>query len=159
MMTERQLDPGHRRVQSVLCTLGPILIVLALAFIVLGIGGIFLVGPVSIVLAFLGMTLMFVGSVMTMFGFIGRVARYEAGEVAPVARDTFNYMAEGTQEGVRAVAGAIGQGLRAREDRAVSRRSGSVVTSVMPCWRRRRSSAVSAARPLARRSLVLSAAS
>jgi RNA polymerase subunit RPABC4/transcription elongation factor Spt4 len=32
--------------------------------------------------------------------------------MAPVVKDTFNYMAEGTEEGVKTVAGAIGEGLR-----------------------------------------------
>ena len=43
---------------------------------------------------------------------MGRVARYQAQQIAPVAKDTFNYMAEGTQEGIKTVVGAIGEGLR-----------------------------------------------
>jgi len=111
-VTERKIDPGHKRARNVLRTLGPILVVLALVFIVLGIAGIFIVSPISIVLAFVGMPLLFVGSVMTMSGFIGRMARYQAGEMAPVAKDTFNYVAEGTSEGVKTMASALGQGLR-----------------------------------------------
>ena len=42
---------------------------------------------------------------------MGAVARYQAGEVAPVAKDRFNFMAEGTQEGVKTVASAVGEGL------------------------------------------------
>jgi RNA polymerase subunit RPABC4/transcription elongation factor Spt4 len=94
-------------------TLGPILIMVGLVLILLGIAGVFLVGPISIIVfPFVGTPLLFVGGVMTMFGFIGRMARYQAEEVAPVAKDTFNYMAEGTQDGIKTVAGAIGQGLR-----------------------------------------------
>ena len=59
-----------------------------------------------------GMPVMFVGAVCSMMGFGGALARYHAGEDAPVATDTFNYMAEGTQDGVRTVASAIGDGLR-----------------------------------------------
>jgi len=58
------------------------------------------------------MPLLFVWAVLCMFGFMGRVARYQAAEMAPVAKDAFNYMADGTKEGVRTVAGAIGEGLR-----------------------------------------------
>jgi membrane protease subunit (stomatin/prohibitin family) len=46
-----------------------------------------------------------------MFGFMGAVARYQAGEIAPVGKDTFNYMAHGTQGGVRTMASAVGAGL------------------------------------------------
>jgi len=42
---------------------------------------------------------------------MGKVARYAAGEMAPVGKDTFNYVAKGTQEGVKAFAGALGEGL------------------------------------------------
>lgn len=49
---------------------------------------------------------------MTKFGFMGAIIRYQAGEVTPVGKDTFNYMAEGTKDGVRTVATAIGAGLR-----------------------------------------------
>ena len=44
---------------------------------------------------------------------MGKVARYMAQETAPVGKDTFNYMAEGTSEGVETLAGAIGRGLSA----------------------------------------------
>ena len=43
---------------------------------------------------------------------MGKVMRYGAQEIAPVAKDTFNYMAEGTSEGVKTMASALGQGLR-----------------------------------------------
>lgn len=111
-MTERPLDAGHTKTRKILCTVGPILVVLGLLLIVLGIAGIFLVGPVCIVLAFVGMPVLFAGSAMSMFGFVGRMARYQAQEVAPVAKDTFNYMAHGTSDGVRTMASALGQGLR-----------------------------------------------
>jgi len=106
------LDPSHTKTRNTLRTVGPILILVGLALIVLGIAGIFLVGPVCIVLAFVGMPVLFVGSSMSMFGFVGRMARYQAQEVAPVAKDTFNYMAHGTSHGVRTMASALGQGLR-----------------------------------------------
>jgi RNA polymerase subunit RPABC4/transcription elongation factor Spt4 len=111
-VTERQLDPDHSRARGVLRTVGPILLTLGLLCIVIGCAGIFAVGPFSILFAFIGMPLLFIGSVMTMFGFMGRVARYQAQEMAPVAKDTFNYISDGTSEGVRTMASALGQGLR-----------------------------------------------
>jgi hypothetical protein len=54
-----------------------------------------------------------VGGALCKFAFLGAVSRYVAGETAPVAKDTFNYLADGTKDGVRDIAGAIGQGLSA----------------------------------------------
>jgi hypothetical protein len=62
--------------------------------------------------AFVGMPLLFVGGVLTMFGFIGAVQRYVAGESAPVAKDVVNYMGENTQPGVKAIARAVAQGIK-----------------------------------------------
>lgn len=45
------------------------------------------------------------------------MAHYPANEYARVATDTFNYMAEGTQDGIRTVASAIGGGLRGETGR------------------------------------------
>ena len=62
--------------------------------------------------AFLGMPLVFAGGVMAMFGFMGAAQRYVAGETAPVAKDVVNYMGENTQPGVKAIARAVGQGIK-----------------------------------------------
>jgi hypothetical protein len=35
------------------------------------------------------MPILFVGTAMCMFGFMGALARYQAGEVAPVGKDAF----------------------------------------------------------------------
>lgn len=62
--------------------------------------------------AFLGMPLLFVGGVMTMFGFLGAVNRYVAGESAPVAKDVVNYMGENVQPGVKSIAKAVTEGIK-----------------------------------------------
>jgi hypothetical protein len=62
-------------------------------------------------LAFIGMPLMFFGGVLCQFGFIGAVARFIAGETAPVASDTVNYMAEETKGAVETVAKAAAKGV------------------------------------------------
>ena len=62
--------------------------------------------------AFLGMPLLFVGSAMTMFGFLGAMNRFVAGESAPVAKDVVNYMGENMQPGVKAIAKAVAEGLQ-----------------------------------------------
>jgi len=62
--------------------------------------------------AFLGMPLLFVGGAMTMFGFMGAVQRYVAGESAPVAKDVVNYMGENIQPGVKSIAKAVTEGIK-----------------------------------------------
>ena len=62
-------------------------------------------------LAFIGMPLMFVGVVLCQFGFFGAVARFIAGESAPVAADTINYMAGETKGAVETVAKAAAKGV------------------------------------------------
>lgn len=61
---------------------------------------------------FLGMPLLFVGGVMTMFGFLGAAQRYVAGEAAPVAKDVVNYMGENIQPGVKSIAKAVTEGIK-----------------------------------------------
>jgi len=62
-------------------------------------------------LFFVGMPLMFLGGVMSQYGFMGAAARYIAGETAPVATDTFNYVAEETQAAVQTVARSAAKGI------------------------------------------------
>jgi hypothetical protein len=57
------------------------------------------------------MPLLWLGGVLCGAGFIGAAARYMAGESAPVAKDTFNYMAVETKDGVKTVTTAMGEGL------------------------------------------------
>jgi hypothetical protein len=61
--------------------------------------------------AFVGMPILFVGTAICMFAFLGALTRYQAAEVAPVGKDTFNYLAKSTKEGVQTVATAVGAGL------------------------------------------------
>jgi membrane protease subunit (stomatin/prohibitin family) len=57
------------------------------------------------------MPLMFFGFVFSNLGFMGSILRYHVRETAPVGKDAINYMAEGTQEGVKTMARAVGSGL------------------------------------------------
>ncbi len=60
--------------------------------------------------AIVGLPLIGIGAAMIQLGYYGAVFRYFSGEVTPVARDTFNAMAEGTQSGMETVAQALGRG-------------------------------------------------
>ena len=62
-------------------------------------------------LMFIGMPLMFAGSVLCMFGFMGAAFRFVAGETAPVGADTVNYLAEETKGAVETVAKSAAKGI------------------------------------------------
>jgi hypothetical protein len=113
---ETKLDPKHTSTRQTLRVLGPTVAGIGVLLIVIGIGSFFAsfgsFGPPRYFwCAFLGMPLLFAGLVLSGFAFQGAMARYQAGEVAPVAKDTLNYLAEGTQEGARTMAAAMGEGL------------------------------------------------
>ena len=110
-------SPKHKSVRTFLRIAGPLiaitgllLIVIAFISFVTAMGG--YEPPKYFWCAFVGMPLLFIGNVMSKFGYIGAVARYLASEAAPVAKDTVNYMAEETQQGVRTVARAVAEGIQ-----------------------------------------------
>ena len=115
---EERIDPGHRRPQTVLRVVGPVVFGIGVLLTVIAIAsfGVAIVSgrpPVLFVLAFFGLPLVFAGTIMTFVGYMGKIARYTQAETAPVAKDTFNYLAGGTQEGAKTVAAAIGEGIGA----------------------------------------------
>jgi len=116
MYEEQKINPKHREIRRVLRIAGPLAAAVGLLLIAVGVGS-FLAAfggngpPRFFWCAFLGMPILFLGTAMCMFGFLGAVARYQAGEVAPVGKDTFNYLAEGTKGGVQTMAAAVGAGL------------------------------------------------
>lgn len=120
MSDEEKIDPGHRKVVAVLRIVGPLF--LAMGGLCMLVAFIELVGvmndmhsgpPCLFWLFFIGMPLLFIGFVMTLAGFAGKIARFQAAQYAPVAKDTLNYMAEGTQDAVKTVARAVGEGVGA----------------------------------------------
>jgi hypothetical protein len=116
-MSQEKIDPGHSTVRNTLRVVGPIIGGAGVLLIVIGIASFFMAfggsePPKYFWCAFLGMPLAFVGGVMISYGYMGKVMRYYAQEAAPPIKDTFNYMAHGTSDGVKTMAGAIGQGLR-----------------------------------------------
>ncbi|MHC4290346.1 MAG: zinc ribbon domain-containing protein [Planctomycetota bacterium] len=93
---EEQINPGHKKTRKKLRKAGIICIIASLPLMCI---------------PFIGFPLLFAGLVMTMMGYAGKLARYQAAEIAPVQKDTFNYLADGTQGGVKTVASAAGEGL------------------------------------------------
>ncbi len=116
-MSENQLQsPQHNTIRTVLRIAGPLVAGLGLVFMIIGFSSFFLSfgsfgTPRFFWCAFVGMPLLFVGFVLCKFGYMGDVYRYVAGEVAPVAKDTANYMGEGIQPGVKAVSKAVAAGI------------------------------------------------
>ncbi len=123
-MRHRQIDPGHTAKRNVLRIAGPLILLVGALFLIVGVGSFFMsfggFGPPRYFwCVFVGMPLIFIGKVMSVAGFAGAVARYQAGEYAPVAKDTFNYIADESEVGVRTLASAVGQGLRGETNQAV----------------------------------------
>ncbi|MCX5643430.1 MAG: zinc ribbon domain-containing protein [Phycisphaerae bacterium] len=116
-MPMNQIDPGHNAVRNTLRIVGPVIALIGLVFMIVGLANFSLslggFGPLPLFwCVFVGIPLLFVGFVLSSYGYMGKVMRYTAEEMAPAGKDTFNYLAEGTREGIKTVAGAIGQGLR-----------------------------------------------
>jgi hypothetical protein len=116
MSEENEIDPKHSTTRTILRTLGPTIAVIGLVLIVISMVNFFssfggFEPPKYFWCGFLGIPLLFVGMVMTQYGFLGSFLRYFSGEAAPVQKDTFNYLAEGTKGGIKTVATAVGEGL------------------------------------------------
>jgi zinc-ribbon domain len=131
MNEEEKIDPRHSTTRAVLRVAGPVLAGIGLLLIVIGMASFFssfgTFGPPRYFwCAFVGMPLLFVGLVLSQFAFYGAFAGYLSGEGAPVVKDTFNYLAEGTRGGVKTTAEAIAEGLSAAGPRAVCPRCNQV---------------------------------
>ncbi len=125
MSDEQKINPGHEPARNFLRVVGPLVLGIGGIFTIVGFGSFFAAfggggSPRYFWCCFVGMPLLFFGSMMTKFGFMGAIARYQAGEVAPVGKDTFNYIANETKGGVRTVAREIGIGLREATNQAQS---------------------------------------
>ena len=116
-MDDSRIDPGHGTTRSTLRIVGPVVLLIGLGFLIVGAVDFFSAFggrgfPERSWCIFLALPLVFVGGVLKKMGFMGRVMRYMSQEMAPPAKDTFNYMADGAKDGIKTVVGAIGEGLR-----------------------------------------------
>jgi hypothetical protein len=129
MNDEERINPGHTETRAALRVIGPLVAAVGLVFVVIGLGSFFasfgsFQPPRYFWCAFVGLPLLGLGVFITKVAYMGRFFRYVAGESAPVVKDTFNYMAEGTQQGIRTLAGAVGDGLRGAESRSTCSKCG-----------------------------------
>ena len=109
-------EPAQNSIRTALRIAGPLLLLAGVVCIIIAVASMFAgstdFGPPRLFwLAFVGIPLMFVGSVLSMYGFMGAVFRFAAGEVAPVGADTAKYMAEETKGAVETVAKAAAKGV------------------------------------------------
>ena len=123
----RLQTPSHQRARSILRIAGPTVLVIGLAFMIVGAVDFFSAsgsfgGPELFWCFFVGMPLLFVGAVLSMFGFMGAMARYVAGEHIPVATDAISDLADGTQGAVKTVSRSVMEGIE--EGRAKKEREG-----------------------------------
>ena len=121
------MNPNHKKQRSVLRTIGPLVALVGLIFLAIGMISFFTAfgsyGPPKYFwCAFVGMPLTFIGLIICKFAFMGKIARYTANEIAPVGKDTFNYMAKGTQEGVEDISEAVYKGKSQAEADSIKER-------------------------------------
>ncbi|MCT8136733.1 zinc ribbon domain-containing protein [Anaerobacillus sp. CMMVII] len=67
-------------------------------------------------LFFVAIPFIFSGFVVSGLGYGGTVAKYQSREYAPVAKDTFNYLAKETTSGVKDITNAIQQGVGSKQE-------------------------------------------
>src|ERR1700722_16634847 len=113
-----RIDPNHESKRNALRVLGMVVLVVGICFSAAGLISFFGAfggheRPKYFWCAFVGLPLVAIGFHLLSAGFLGAAARYMAGESAPVAKDTFNYVATETKEGVRNVAQAVTEGVMA----------------------------------------------
>lgn len=115
MRDEEQINPGHTGIRQLARVVGPLMIIVGGVFVAIGMVSFFSAfgsfePPRQFWCVFVGAPLMAIGGTITKFAYVGAFFRYVAGEVAPVQKDTFNYLATGVSPGVKGLAKAVGEG-------------------------------------------------
>lgn len=106
----------HIKRRETFRTVGPLVLGVGILLLIIAMVDFFTVdpfdfeGPKYFELAFIGMPLIAVGAFLCSLGYGAAVAKYQSREMAPVIKDTLNYLAEETQEGVEAIARAAQKG-------------------------------------------------
>jgi len=107
----------HKSARFFLRVAGVVVATVGLIFLIVGTASFFSAfgrgGPPRLFwCCFVGLPLLFIGSVMCMYGFMGALARYAAAEQVPVAADAMTDLAEGTKGAIKTVARAAAEGFR-----------------------------------------------
>jgi len=123
MKEEQKLNPGHSGPRSFFRVFGPLLLLTAAIFFIVGLVdflGMFAKAldpgnsnmPTKLWCFFVAAPVGFVGMGMTYLGYMGAAARYVSAEVVPVGKDVVNYMVDGTKGSMKTVATALGAGIK-----------------------------------------------
>jgi len=107
-----KINPNHRAQNAFLKTFGPLVLLVGIVFLAIGTIDFFVSSsnfqsPKYFWCCFVGIPITFFGAFMTKMAYMGKVARYSAAELAPVAKDTFNYVANESAEGISSIAQAL----------------------------------------------------
>ena len=114
----KPIDPDHKTKRRFFRVAGLSILAVGIALLIIGMVDFFSAsfgGPKYFWGNFIALPLIFVGASLTSMGYMGSMARYSAQEMAPVASDTFNYVAEETKTGVETLVRAIKDGIDDQE--------------------------------------------
>ncbi len=111
METEKFIPKQHNKARTLFRVIGPLFLLVGVGCITIAMYDFFTIQgfaqPKYFWLFFVAMPFLFIGFILTGFGFGSSVARYQSREYAPVAKDTFNYLAKETTSGVKNISRAI----------------------------------------------------
>lgn len=109
-------SPHHDAIRGFLRVAGPLLMLAGVGFMATGMVSFFSAfgsfdGPPRYFWCFfVGVPLLGVGLILSKLGYMGAISRYIAGELAPVAKDGFNDVAQGIEPGVRSISRSVAEG-------------------------------------------------
>ncbi|EOC99972.1 zinc ribbon domain-containing protein [Caldisalinibacter kiritimatiensis] len=111
------INKNHEQKRKTIRTIGTVVLITGIIFTAVGFISFFssfgsFEPPKYFWCSFIGLPLLGIGGGLLKMGYMGSVARYTAEEIAPVTKDTFNYMADGTSEGVRKISKSISEGIK-----------------------------------------------
>lgn len=113
-----EMNSKQRQTRESLRSIGILVTAVGGVFTLIGLGSFFSAfgsfePPRYFWCAFIGLPLIGLGTSLMRYGYMGAVTRYVAGEVAPVAKDTINYLADGTEDALQTIGKAVGAGMAA----------------------------------------------
>lgn len=112
-----RINPQAHSQRTALRLLGGILVAVGGIFTLVGLTSFFssfgsFEPPDKFWCVFVGLPMLGFGVMLLKLGYMGTIARYVAGEAAPVATDTLNFVADDARPGITKVASAIATGIR-----------------------------------------------
>ncbi|HWO76550.1 MAG TPA: zinc ribbon domain-containing protein [Bacillus sp. (in: firmicutes)] len=114
MRKDKFITEEHKKTRSFFRILSPVFLVIGSICLVVALIDFFTLQafeePKYFWLFFVAMPIIFIGFVLTGFGYGGTIAKYQSRELAPVAKDTFNYLSTETTSGVKEISKAISEG-------------------------------------------------